>query len=313
VGGVVAYALISRPGYPSDFYQFWAAARTLLAGGDPYLVVPEGPLNPFNDPAKYPLPAYLLLCAVAWMPLGVAGGVFMAISTGLCVWGIARTGIERLPLVLSASFLLSLSLGQWSPLLVAAALLPWLSPVIVAKPNLAVGVWAARPLVWTALGALALIVVSLVILPAWPREWLANLSSREEKFIPALRPGGIALALAALALRRPEGRLLLGMSIVPQALLFYDQLLLWLIPRTLRQALVLSIASLVLFLGWRRSLEPGDFEVQLAVPYAFTVYLVALTILLWNWRRDRHAAALPDDAGGPVPETAGPATTIARA
>jgi len=290
LSGVMAWKLIGRPGYSSDFFHYWSATRTLLEGGDPYRVIPQGLRNPGNDVALYPMPAYLLLVPFAPFPLSIAGGLFMGLSAGLAAWGIARTGIARLPVFLSASFFLALSLGQWTPLLVAAALIPALAPVIVAKPTLGAAVWAARPSLRTLIIAALIVLLSLVIMPAWPREWLTNISGREEKFVPLLRPGGFLLVLALLAWKRPEGRLLIVMSVVPHNLLFYDQLLLWLIPRTLRQSLSLSICSLLLFLIWRWRLEPGDLEVQLAAPYAYALYGVALGILLWNWWRDRLTA-----------------------
>ena len=297
ISGIIAWKLIGRPGYSSDFFHFWAGARTLIHGGDPYLVAPDSPLNLGDDRGLYPMPAYLLLLPFAVFPLGVAGGLFMGVIAGCAAWGVARTGIERLPLFLSAPFLLALSLGQWTPLMVAAALIPALSGAIVAKPNVGLAVWVARPSLVAALTGAVVLAVSLLVLPRWPLEWLANMSGRVEKFIPVLRPGGFLLGLSLLAVRRPEGRLFTSLALIPQALFFYDQLLLWLIPRTLRQSMVLSLCSLLLFLTWRARLKPGDYEVQLAVPYAYALYGVALAILLWNWYTDHYrAGATPDQA-----------------
>jgi hypothetical protein len=224
--------------------------------------------------------------------------MFMAISSGLAAWGIAKTGAERLPAFLSASFLLALSLGQWSPLLLAAALLPAIAPVVIAKPTLGAAVWAVRPSLRVVVIGLIVVAFSFLLLPPWLGEWLANISGREEKFVPLLQPGGFLLLLALIAWRRPEGRLLAVMSVVPQALLFYDQLLLWLVPRTLRQSTLLSLGSVVLFLLWRKRLVPGDLETQLAVPYAYALFLLALAILLWNWWRERVDASRARQAGG---------------
>jgi hypothetical protein len=301
ISGVIAWKLIGRPGYSSDFFHFWAGARTLMHGGDPYLIAPISPLNLGHDRGLYPLPAYLLLLPVAAFPLGVAGGLFMGITSACAAWGIARTGVERLPIFLCAPFLLALSLGQWTPLMVAAALVPALGGVIVAKPNVGLAVWLARPSLLAALTGVLILVVSLLILPRWPLEWLANISGRGEKFIPVLRPGGFLLLLSLLAIRRAEGRLLASLALIPQALFFYDQLLLWLLPRTLRQSMVLSLCSLLLFLAWRARLKPGDYEVQLAVPYAYALYGVALAILLWNWYGDRRAASTTHAPGTGAP------------
>lgn len=290
LAGLAAWLFLSRPDAPSDFFHYWSAARTLLDGGDPYTTIAEGPANPGRDPTLYPLPGLLLLAPIALLPLPVAGGVFFGLSTGLAAWAIARTGADRLPMFLSAPFLMALSLGQWSPLLVAAALLPWLGVIVSAKPNIGLAVFLARPSWKTVATVTVLLVVSLVVMPSWPREWLANISDREEKFIPILRPGGFLLAASLLAWRRPEGRLLAVLSIVPQALFFYDQLLLWLVPRTLRQSLLLSIWSFTVFFVWWRIVARGDMNyVQQAVPYAYSLYAPALMILLWNWRADRHA------------------------
>ena len=76
------------------------------------------------------------------------------------------------------------------------------------------------------------------------------------------------------------------MACVPQTLFFYDQLVLWLIPRTMRQSLILSLASFALLLTWFYRLGPGDYVMQKAVPYATAIYFVVLIILLWPDGRD---------------------------
>lgn len=311
VSGAMAWALMARPGYAPDFFHYWSATRTLLEGANPYHVIPAGPLNPGADPVLYPLPAMLLLVPFALLPLPVAGGAFVGLSAALAAWGVARTGAERLPLFVSAPFILAVSLGQWSPLMVAAALLPAVAPVVITKPNVGAAVWISRPLPRTAVIGVLLLAASLLVLPTWPMDWIANVSGREEKFVPLTRPLGFTLLLAAIAWRRAEARLLTAMAVVPQALFFYDQLLLALIPRTLRQSIVFAGGSLILFLVWRARLVPGDFEVREAVPFAYGIYVLALTILLWNFVRDRPsgrsrsgigepAVTPPSAAGGPV-------------
>jgi hypothetical protein len=64
-------------------------------------------------------------------------------------------------------------------------------------------------------------------------------------------------------------------------------LLLWLLPRTLRQSLVLSLYSVIVFVAWWYSLGPNDYYVQRAVPWAHSIYFMAGAILVWNWYRDR--------------------------
>ena len=287
--GGVAYWLIGRADYTSDLLHFWFATRTFLGGGDPYTVPLPVQLNPGLDPALYPLPTYLLFAPFAGLPLALAGGAFMAFGAGLAAWGVSGTGMVRAPIFLSAPFLLSLSLGQWSPLLVGAMLVPWASWLLVAKPNMGLAAWIARPDWKTAVAVCVIVAASVTITPDWPASWIANVGNREEKFIPLLRPGGFLLVLSVLAWRRPEGRLLMAMSLMPQALFFYYQLLLWLVPRTFRQSLILSVCSFLAFLAWQHGLAPGDFYVKEAVPFAYSLYLVSLAMLLWNWWGDRGA------------------------
>jgi len=302
VAGLGTWLFMSRPNAPSDFFHYWSATRTLLSGGDPYTTIAEGPANPGHDPTLYPLPGLLLLVPFALLPLAAAGGAFVGVSAGLAAWGIARTGVERLPLFLSAPFLLALSLGQWSPALVAAATIPALGFVVAAKPTIGLAVFLARPRWKTVTAVTVLLIVSLVVQPHWPAEWLANVSNREEKFVPLLRPGGFLLAASLLCWRRPEGRLFAVMMVMPQALFYYDQLLLWLVPRTLKQSLLLSIWSFGIFFTWWRVVARGDPNyVEQAVPYAYSLYFAALGILLWNWLQDRRAPAAPPDGSAAIP------------
>jgi hypothetical protein len=149
-----------------------------------------------------------------------------------------------------------------------------------------------RPSLRAIIASLLLVVISLAVLPSWPIDWYRNISGRPEKLSPIKTLAGPLLLLAAVRWRRPEARLFLAMACVPQALFFYDQLILGLIPRTLRQSLILSLASFALLLTWFHRLGPGDYYVQKAIPYATAIYFVALAILLWPDKREpagRHS------------------------
>lgn len=285
VSGVLCHAFLARPGFSSDFFFVWSGARTLLDGGNPYATNPAGALNPGDGPVLYPLPALLLVAPLARLPLAVAGGVFFGLSAGALAYLLTRHGYARLPLFMSAPFLVALSLGQWSPLLAAAALEPNLAFAAAAKPNLGVAAWAHRPTVRAIVIGGGAVLASLLVLPSWPLDWLRNVSGRPEKFVPVLTLLGPVLLLAVLRWRTREARLFLAMACVPQALFFYDQLLLWLIPRTLRQSLLLSLASFALMFAWYRGLSAGDYYVREAIPYALALYVPVLITLLWATRR----------------------------
>lgn len=291
VSGAAAVWLIGREGFSSDLLHFWFATRTMLSGGNPYSVPLTENLNPGLDPALYPVTSYLIFAPVAWLPLALSGGAFVAAGSALAAWGVSGTGMARATLFVSAPFLLAISLGQWSPLLLGAVLVPGASWLLVAKPNVGLAAWLANPRWKTALAILLFTALSVAIYPTWPASWLRNLAGREEKLIPMFQPGGFVLLSALVAWRRADGRLLLTMSLIPQALFFYDQLLLWLIPRTLRQSLVLSIASFCAFLAWFYTRAPGDRTVNGAVPFAQSLYYVAAMLLLWNWWQERRSRA----------------------
>ena len=284
VAGIGAFFFLARPGAGGDYFFVWSAARTLLSGGNPYRVIAVGPENPGHDVLLYPLPAVLLVAPLAWLPVAVSGGVFLGISSAALAFVLTRDGYHRLPLFMSAPFLMAVSLGQWSPLLTAAALEANLGFVFAAKPNLGLPAWLYRPNVRAIVLAAALVAISLAIAPSWPLDWYQNIRSRPEKLSPLRTVAGPVLLLAALRWRRPEARLFLGMACVPQAMFFYDQLALGLIPRTLRQSLILSLASFVLLLTWFRRLSPGDYYVQKAIPYVTVLYLITLVIVLWPTR-----------------------------
>ena len=76
-----------------------------------------------------------------------------------------------------------------------------------------------------------MLVISLVLLPAWPLEWWRAIQVRNEHLVPPLfRPFGFLLLLSLLRWRTPEGRLLLASAIIPQNVLPHELVPLALIP-----------------------------------------------------------------------------------
>jgi hypothetical protein len=278
---LLAYAFLSRPGSGGDYFFVWSATRALFAGQNPYHVIAAGPENPGNDVLLYPLPALLIVAPFAWLPLAASGAAFLGVSSALLAFAITRDGYHRLPIFMSAPFVMAVSLGQWSPLVTAAALEANLGFVFAAKPNLGLGAWLYRPNVRSIVFAALLTIASLLVAPTWPIDWYHNISSRPEKLSPIRTLAGPLLLLGLIRWRRAEARLLVAMACIPQALFFYDQLALGLIPRTLRQSLLLSLASFGALLVWFNRLEPGDLYVQKAIPYATALYFAALAIVLW--------------------------------
>jgi quercetin dioxygenase-like cupin family protein len=98
----------------------------------------------------------------------------------------------------------------------------------------------------------------------------------------------------------------LGLSLFPQLLFFYDQLLLWMIPRSAAAGLVFSALSWAAYFGWRLSGVDAATGEILSQPARFIlacVYLPALLMVLTRPIRRagayRRPAATPE-ANAPV-------------
>src|SRR5215211_4482956 len=177
---VLAFGL-TNPDFTSDFDQVWGGASALLHGQNPYDVVGPGKQYPWSWPLYYPLPALLIVMPLGFLPILAARVVFAGVSAALVAFGISRDGFARWPLFISISFVTAVELCQWSNLQLAAMLLPALGWVAVAKPNIgaamAVQARTDRALIIMAGGSAALVALSFLVLPDWPRQWLENVRS----------------------------------------------------------------------------------------------------------------------------------------
>lgn len=190
-------------------------------------------------------------------------------------------GRWRLLIFASAPMLLAIKSAQWAPLLYAGLLLPWLAPFAICKPTLGMPVLAQYRSrnVWIAV--FLAVAFSLALMPSWPLRWLSQ-TRDYGGFVPLLSlPLGPVLLLAALRWRDPASRWLLLMAIVPQHVLFYDQLLLLAVARTRRELLWLLVCGWAGLLGalaaWSTLLTPWAQHVILAC-----CYLPALAVVVYR-------------------------------
>jgi len=246
ISGFVCWLAYSvPPASTSDFELVWVGARALLSGADPYAVVPT---TGTHYPLYYPLTAIVVGLPFAGLPFPWARVAWAALSGAAFAWAAFRYGRGLPPALLSANFVNAVIQGQWSPLLVAAAVLPALSWVLVAKPSIGAAVFAAFPSRRSMIGGFALVAISLVLLPTWPVRWAESVRASVH-VSPIRNPGGIILLFALIRWRRPEARLLAALACVPQIIGLYDTLPLFLIPRTRWQGYALAGLSYVAAFG----------------------------------------------------------------
>ncbi len=276
-----------------------AGMRRALEGGSPYEVMLRiGPVP------QYPFTAMIVVAPLLLLPTRLVPMAFCALATGAFAWSLTRDGHWwRLMALLSAPHLAAIDGVQWAPFATAALLLPALLPVSVVKPQLGLVLAAAGR--WTRLSLAAtvgLVVMSLLIRPGWPVEWFASGTHRlYQPGIPLLILPGVLLVVAAAFVRSARGRLVLAMAITPQRFI-YDQLLLFVVPRTGRQMLFLLVASWAgalagIHMGWW---HPASGE-QPLIMWRVTIlthHLPALAILVSEWwRADARRVRAPGGDG----------------
>jgi len=282
----LAYFAARREGAIPDFLYPWTGARLFLDGTDPYIAMRKqvGAAPPYDEPLFYPFTTLLAILPVARLDAAAAGAAFFGVSAALLAFCITRGGLWRIHIFMSAPFVSAALLVQFSPLLTCVALVPALGFLATMKPNIGLVMLATRPSRVAAVGCVVFLSLSVLVFPEWPAGWLENL--RQERKVgvhetPLFNIGGVLLILAVMRWRRAAARLLLGMSLIPQALFFYDQLPLWLVPRTRQQSIALTACSQLAFILWFLLRTPGELVVRSAYPYVMAlIYLPALLILL---------------------------------
>ena len=250
VAMVLAYEAQAAISQTTDFAQLWHAARGLLQGRNPYDIVgPHGSFNwPF--PLLYPLTAVIVASPLTILPLPWANALFVAIGSATVAWALPGERQNRSAqwwLFASATFVYVVRTAQWGPLLVGAALTPSLGWLLACKPTIGAALFAAYPTRRAALGICIFGIVSLLWLPAWPRDWIATLPSASHMSAPVtfVTAGGPLLLLALLRWRRPEARLIASLACIPHTTMLYEALPLFLVPQRWQEGVLLAGLSWV--------------------------------------------------------------------
>ncbi|MCS7289827.1 MAG: hypothetical protein NZ699_11910 [Roseiflexus sp.] len=254
----------------------WAfnAARDLWEGRDPYRHQPSIMLVP------YPLTAAVIVFPWAFFPSMWGVVLLFGITSACLAYALTRDNqYWRLIIFVSPAYFMALKSIQWSPFFMLALFLPAFAPVLLAKPTLALPV--ALSITWTPLRLLLTVltgIIPFIVMPDWFWRWIAQVRSYDG-FIPLLSWFGPIFLISGLFWRDVRARLFFLMTLVPQHRFFYDQLLLWAIPQTRQQMLILTISSWIGFYYIWLSFD--TLWVHEAYLLA-TTYLPAFLMTLWQ-------------------------------
>jgi len=272
-------AVSSHP-VANDFTWHWLAGRAVLEGHNPYRTVLVGGMYGLNAPYLYPMMTALVVAPFAILDSPVlSAAVFSAVSAALLVWGKGiRDGVV-VPLLLGIPFLWAAGAGQISVLAMAGVLIPGLGWLSVLKPNIALALLTYRPKKSLFIGTILLFVIATALYPDWVREYIDTIRSRNAANygVPLLQWGGFLIPVVLLRWRRPEAWLILVLACVPQTLLFYDQLPLWLVARTRLESLVLTLTS---WIGFAILLVIMPDRSSIAAKMAFTGPVIIATLYI---------------------------------
>jgi hypothetical protein len=246
-GGTLYVRYIAMKMERSDLSQVLFGARALLQGANPYHLIGPGLTYDLKWGAVYPATAYVATIPLSILPDIIASTLFVAGSTFLLAFACTKDSWHRLPLFPSIAFASSVQFAQWSILMTAMLFLPWLAVIAAVKPQAAIPVVAAsssrKPILFALAGGIVLLLVSLLLLPGWPLEWLRMLQASSQLRPPILRLGGVLVALVLLRWRRPEAWLVFLMACMPQTWAWYNLLPLLVVAATYREAALLSLVS----------------------------------------------------------------------
>ena len=244
-GGVTIQKNAREP-TPRDFEQVWFAARSILAGTNPYLHVGPGQAFDWPFPLLYPLPAGVIGIPFAPFSAQTATILFSILGGAAFAWALMAYGYGPLFGFFSMPVRAAFESVQWGPLLASATVVAPLGLFLVAKPTVGGAIFLARPTRWAFVGALVFGGIAFLVQPGWVADWLDAIARDNAIWAPTVPyrapitfVGGPLVLLCLLRWRRPEARLVAALVCVPQTLVWYEAVPLMLVPRTFWQSVVL--------------------------------------------------------------------------
>jgi hypothetical protein len=238
---------VESPSRHTDFSNVWFGAKALLEGRNPYALIGPGRELDMQYPLIYPAPSLILALPFAILGEKIAAMLFVGVSVMLLVYGITKDGWHRIPILLSAAFLDSVTAAQWTILLTAALFLPLIAAFAPCKPQTGAaaisGLTSRRDFLAALVSGGIALAVSFILLPDWYRDWVASLRSANVVLIPARYAIGAASLTVLVRWRRPEAWVIAVTALLPQTFMWYSGLMLLALASTYREAVVVSIIS----------------------------------------------------------------------
>jgi hypothetical protein len=288
--GSRAWLTYSVHGFHSDYEIVHFAAQALRTGHDPYPLI--GPGLSYNQRYRmiYPAPSIIAAIPFSWVSARTATAAFIGVTTFLLAFGVTRRSYYLLPLFLSEPFTNAATIGQWSILATAVLFLPMLAVFSATKPQALIpAVLGSRErtdsIRFAVIGGLVLILLSLILIPRWPAEWIEALRVSTPLMGSVLvSPFGWIPLLALLRWRRRESWLILSLALIPQTYGWYSALPLMTIPRTWNQSIALAFCANVGAFVAATILPSAHTEQALTLMVAgvvnLTIYLPAVVMVL---------------------------------
>lgn len=282
-------------GLATDLQQLIVSAQALSSGADPYGVVGPGLAYDWPWRLLYPLPGVVVALpfSSASLSFGMGAMAFVFVGATAFVYALTREGWFRLPMLFSVPALWAFWWAQWSPILAAATVLPWLGFVYAAKPTIGAALFVYRPDRRALVGAVALVVLSFIFYPPWLTAWMSAVRGSDLRhfLIPIRWPGGALILLALFRWRRPEARLLVALACVPQSPTFYDMLPLAFIPSTARESVTLTVLTYIVMTVTALMAHGYKLTENLQVSGPLSVLLIYIPCLIMVLRRPNEGEA----------------------
>jgi hypothetical protein len=300
--GVIAWfaGMVTNHHLPAeDFSQVHAAARALRDGKDPYQEIGPHRSHPQGFPYLYPAPASLIALPLAPLDPFTARVVFVSLGAALLAFFATRDSLARLPLFAGVPFLLTAEFGQWPAHVAVGMLVPVLGFFAVAKPNIGLAALAGmkdrRAFLTAAAGCALITIASFISRPGWFGEWREAIRHAPDNIPIAFAPGGFLMAAAALRWRRPEGRLLFVLSMVPQNPLPNSAVLFIATPlNAIESTLLAAVSWLVIPLGFPSTQELAGWSTTRANTMRLGTLLTCYLPMLLCVLRRPNVGAVPE-------------------